>query len=76
MFQLSQSHLQAVTYKGLNIHLAMPEKCEILWICRMTVKNIFLTHWHTSFLNMAYPFFKDGAPINTNFVHLYFIYAN
>jgi len=35
-----------------------------------------LTHWHTSFLNMAYYFFKHGAPINTNFVPLYFIYAN
>ena len=43
-----------------------------------TLSTIFsaLIHWHTSFLNMAYYFFKHGAPINTNFVHLYFIYEN
>ena len=31
------------------------------------------TFW---FNPLAYQFFKHGAPINTNFVHLYFIYAN
>ena len=60
---------------------------EITQIMQYQKKGVHLNtieryHIYTEFtadnhLNpLAYQFFKHGAPINTNFVHLYFIYAN